>query len=536
MARIENQTAYPLKANPVSTDYFIITDSQDSNRTKNVQISALQSAIGATIYTASNVIPEARTVGFNNTLNFTGSQATSEFFAQHTNGHIFRVNQTGVYSTTLGVGITTQQASAILQADSTTRGFLPPRMTTVQRDAIVSTATGLTIYNTTTNVLETYNGTTWNANSNQNLYNTDGTLSSTRVVTGQSGNELEFSIYNLLSTNWTTRSLLDLDNDRVLLGYQTGNGSGVINTQKQIVITPTNMLVTDTETMKGLEYAADYSSNYTDRSLVDRGYVLAQLAADPTIYTADGTITDANRTVTLSDTNDSGELLRLTAVGTANKASRFALSFQSAAMVLTTDGTLLKSIAFSPTQMLVSDTVNSKGLEYAADYSANYTDRSLVDRAFVIAQGGTSIYTADGNITSTARTVTGLTNSTLTFNMHNTTASTWNTRGRIALTSTSSLIAYQTGNGAGVVTGTQQIDMNGTAMTVTDSITNRGLQYANDYSGNYTDRSLVDRAYVLAQTPTTLYTGNGTLDNVPRIVNGINNASLSFGAYDTGPT
>jgi hypothetical protein len=56
-------------------------------------------------------------------------------------------------------------ASAQVGINSTTRGFLPPRMTTTQRDAIVSPATGLRIYNTTTNTNDTYNGTVWQSNS-----------------------------------------------------------------------------------------------------------------------------------------------------------------------------------------------------------------------------------------------------------------------------------------------------------------------------------------------------------------------------------
>ena len=42
----------------------------------------------------------------------------------------------------------TAEASAIVQADSTSQGFLPPRMTSAQRDAIVAPATGLMIFNT----------------------------------------------------------------------------------------------------------------------------------------------------------------------------------------------------------------------------------------------------------------------------------------------------------------------------------------------------------------------------------------------------
>jgi hypothetical protein len=44
---------------------------------------------------------------------------------------------------------------------STTAGFLLPSMTSTQRDAIVSPATGLEIFNTTTNQSEFYNGSAW---------------------------------------------------------------------------------------------------------------------------------------------------------------------------------------------------------------------------------------------------------------------------------------------------------------------------------------------------------------------------------------
>lgn len=52
-------------------------------------------------------------------------------------------------------------ASAVLELTATTRGFLAPRMTTTQRNAISSPATGLLIYNTTNATFERYNGSQW---------------------------------------------------------------------------------------------------------------------------------------------------------------------------------------------------------------------------------------------------------------------------------------------------------------------------------------------------------------------------------------
>jgi hypothetical protein len=52
-------------------------------------------------------------------------------------------------------------ASACLDLTSTTQGALLPRMTTTQQNNISTPATGLTIYNSTLNQLQVYNGTSW---------------------------------------------------------------------------------------------------------------------------------------------------------------------------------------------------------------------------------------------------------------------------------------------------------------------------------------------------------------------------------------
>lgn len=58
--------------------------------------------------------------------------------------------------------VATGSSSSLFDLFSTTKGSRPfPSMTTAQRNAIVSPATGLTIYNTSTNQLNYYNGATW---------------------------------------------------------------------------------------------------------------------------------------------------------------------------------------------------------------------------------------------------------------------------------------------------------------------------------------------------------------------------------------
>jgi hypothetical protein len=72
----------------------------------------------------------------------------------------FQVNGNSYISGIQSIGTASPSASAQLDITSTTRGFLPPRMTTTQRDAISSPAAGLVIYNTTTSKLQVYT-TSW---------------------------------------------------------------------------------------------------------------------------------------------------------------------------------------------------------------------------------------------------------------------------------------------------------------------------------------------------------------------------------------
>jgi uncharacterized protein (TIGR02145 family) len=61
----------------------------------------------------------------------------------------------------VGIGIPNPHASAVLELANTHKGFLPPRLTTAQRDAIKQPALGLTIYNTSKKCLEWYLNTGW---------------------------------------------------------------------------------------------------------------------------------------------------------------------------------------------------------------------------------------------------------------------------------------------------------------------------------------------------------------------------------------
>lgn len=74
---------------------------------------------------------------------------------------VFMLFVTTLATAQYGIGTTNPDSSAQLELNSNTKGFLMPRMTTLQRDGITSPATGLMVYNLSSNKFNYFNGTIW---------------------------------------------------------------------------------------------------------------------------------------------------------------------------------------------------------------------------------------------------------------------------------------------------------------------------------------------------------------------------------------
>jgi hypothetical protein len=133
--------------------------------------------------------------------------------------------QTNIFPKTgaAGIGTLTPDASALLEVKSTSKGVLIPRMTLTQRNAIVSPATGLLIFQTnSTPGFYYYNGSAWKAvdaaSANTTLSNlTSPTAVNVNLVPGSDASK------NLGSNSFRWKSLFESD-DALINGMTVGRG------------------------------------------------------------------------------------------------------------------------------------------------------------------------------------------------------------------------------------------------------------------------------------------------------------------------
>jgi hypothetical protein len=129
----------------------------NSNSSVSISMASLlaASATGDTYFTIGRALTNNNSALIGHSTVGGGNYAFITVFGRPAND--FAITSTG----SIGIGTSLPNASARLQIDSTTQGFLPPRMTSAQRNLIGTPATGLVVYNTTDNRLSVFNGTSW---------------------------------------------------------------------------------------------------------------------------------------------------------------------------------------------------------------------------------------------------------------------------------------------------------------------------------------------------------------------------------------
>jgi|GEM_PF-1233066 len=202
--------------------------------------------------------------------------------------------QTNTFPATgsVGVGTTTPVSSAIVEMQTTSQGLLAPRMTKVQRDAIVAPATGLLIFQTnSTPGFYYYSGASWTAIStkgaNTSLSNLAAATAINAALTPNTNNTLDLGS---TTANWNelyVNSIKFMDGSTQATAgggatYTAGTGISVAGT----VITNTG----DTNGADDVTNATNHSGDITglfNNLQIGTGAVGSTEIADGTVSSTD---------------------------------------------------------------------------------------------------------------------------------------------------------------------------------------------------------------------------------------------------------
>ena len=205
----------------------------------------------------------------------------------------------------VGDNPTTISPTAVLEIESTNKGFLPPRMTSTQRDAITTPSTGLQVYCTDCSPagLYNYNGSVWAPIGSL----TGGNLSSGNIVVGNASNQAtsvamsgDITINNsgattIANSAVTYAKIQNVSATDKVLGRTTA-GAGVI---EEISTTGTgNVVRANAPTFTGDAKAVTATAGDKDTSIATTAFVDAAVtkAGSGGIYNGSGSLS-ANTTV-----------------------------------------------------------------------------------------------------------------------------------------------------------------------------------------------------------------------------------------------
>jgi hypothetical protein len=191
----------------------------------------------ANAITALPFEPAAKVAWVNNAVITVGSSAANQivigYLAESLGANTAVLGSSSIATTILrgsvGVGTTTPDGNSVLDLTSTTKAFLPPRMSTAQKNALASPTAGMMVYDSTLNALAVYTGGAWapaggGGGGGGGAFDADANTlitPSTAIVLDQAtGNEAA------LSLDYTTNKLTSGDDTGLLINQTDANSPG----------------------------------------------------------------------------------------------------------------------------------------------------------------------------------------------------------------------------------------------------------------------------------------------------------------------
>jgi len=147
---VANRVAFQTSTVNGNTNLLVLPNGTSTTSTINVANNSdpTNSSVGQLLNISS-------TVSLRSAISGTGTYLPITFFTS--GSEVARIDTSG----NVGIGTTSPSASAILDAQSTTKGVRFPNMTTTQKNAISSPAAGLMVFDTTLAKLCVYSGSAW---------------------------------------------------------------------------------------------------------------------------------------------------------------------------------------------------------------------------------------------------------------------------------------------------------------------------------------------------------------------------------------
>jgi hypothetical protein len=298
----------------------------------------------------------------------TGLTGLTQYYVQRADASTTDIEDGTIYDdgTSVVIGGTSSNIAVELKLQSTTKGFLPNMLTTTQRNALTTPPKGLLIFNSTTNRPETNVGTSgtpiWTSLTDLTTQTLQAALDggATGSIAGAISITSSAGLLALLGNTLSIQGLLYPNADGTAGQVITTDGAGNLSFTTITVATPNMQAVAAQGSTITIGTALNLLSQVSAYLKVDNGGI-------NTVF--DATITSA--TMKLNDTTND------------------------------------KSIVFTASDMVVTDTIDSTGLRYAADYKSNFVGNSLITKAWVDAQGylsssdGNGIYSASGTVPTT---------------------------------------------------------------------------------------------------------------------------------------